>query len=138
MLNSGQAERENMYYIPASLSNTSVWHSNIMTALRTVLYSCRDLSRFSQGWYRLTFLTTPLSQAFTSHTAWDAYLCQEQLTQGEIMRSLTHKGQADHSVTKLSCSCPAIHSPHPSPPSNTLLQCCVIFCSLFAVTHFTF
>lgn len=82
----------------------------------------RDLSCFSQGWYRLTFLTTPLSQACSSHAAWDAYLCHGQLKQDKIILSLTHKGQVDHSLTKVSPSCPATHSPHPFPPCNTHLH----------------
>lgn len=60
---------------------------------------------------RLTFLTTPPSEAFTphTHTEWDAYLCQEQLTQKQITLSLTHKGQ----VNQLNAGCTTTHPPGP-------------------------
>lgn len=41
----------------------------------------------------------------------DAYLCQKQLTQDKITLSLTHKGQADHSLAKLSIHSPRLFCP---------------------------
>lgn len=52
----------------------------------------------ARGWYKLTFLPTPPRQVHTQ--LHDAYLRQEQLTLNEITLSLTHKGQADHSLAK--------------------------------------
>lgn len=56
-----------------------------------------------------------------------------------FVKSSSHKARLySHWLTKVrlitqslnSRSCPAIHSPHPSPPSNSLLQCHVVFAVL--------
>lgn len=52
----------------------------------------------ARGWYKLTFLPTPPRQVHTQ--LHDAYLRKEQLTLNEITHSLTHKGQADHSLAE--------------------------------------
>lgn len=71
---------------------------------------------------RLTFLTTPPSQAVISHTVWDAYLSQEQLTQREITLSPTYKGHVVHLLTELPPSFPAFHCPRLSAPGYTALH----------------
>lgn len=94
----------------------------------SVLFTVSVVSQSGLLTHTHTHSSPRLPLRHSAHTAWDAYLCQEQLTQNEITLSLTHKGQVAHSLNS-SLSASAIYLPHVF--SFTPLH---ILCSFFLVS----
>lgn len=99
------------------MSDKSNYQSGVrllMAGLHTLRVLCCNLVIPCLARGLNTFLPTPPCQVHTLLD--DAYLCQEQLAPNEITLSLTHKGQADHSVAKTLRLCrPArVFAPPPS------------------------